>query len=125
MLEELKQKPEQTRRKIALSTSLLTTLIIFGIWAFSRGYLGYSNTTVVQNIDSTGESQVATPIAQNVSTSTSSVADTNTPLKNTSSAINAIAGELGAQLGQLRDTIASVIVPFFTNIEVYNKTDTK
>ena len=125
MLVELKQKPEQIRRRIALSTSIFTTLVIFGIWAFSRGYLGYSNTVVVQKTDATDQVSLTTPVGENSSDATSSVAMTNTPLGNTSSAISAVAGELGSQLGQLRDTIASVIVPFFTNIEVYNKTDSK
>ena len=125
MLEELKQKPEPVRRRIALSTSVLAILLIFSVWAYGRGYFGYSNPIVVQNTEDNNNSLNS---GESLSPSTASNSETpaglksNTPITNTKSAANTIFGVINEQFGQLRDSIAAVIVPFFTGINVYDKT---
>ena len=105
MLISLKQKPEHVRHKIALGGAFLITLIIFVGWAFSKGFFGYSNTTVVTE----------TKIVEKT------ISQAKSPIGNTKSTFSSVFSGVSAQYDALKESVASVIVPFITGIDVYNK----
>ncbi len=107
MLEGLKQKPESFRQKVALSGAALISLLIFSGWFYSKGYFGYSTTTATQN-----------EVTEAPSTAKS-------PLENTKVTFNSVFDQISREYQALKDSIASVLVPFITGIDVYNKGDSK
>src|SRR5690349_15896105 len=107
MLEEIRKKPESSRRKIALGTSLGVMLLIVSVCAYNKGYFGYSTTTVVAE---------KTESIQETSTPDINKSKINTPL-------TLALDQIIKRYGELRDSIASVMVPFITGIDVYQKSN--
>ena len=115
MLDGLKKRPESTRRKIAFSLSLFISLLIFSGWALNKGYFGYSTTTVAQNSEGVLESSSSSTEAPKV----------GSPLVNSESTFNSAFDQIKEQFNILKESLASVLVPFITGIDVYNKGDYK
>src|SRR3990167_10075922 len=59
MLENLKQKPEEYRKKFALGVSGGVFLVMLFTWAFFKGYLGYSNPIIAENTDSQDNREIS------------------------------------------------------------------
>ena len=110
MLDELKKKPEATRRKVAFSVSLFVTLVIFSGWVYNKGYLDYDAPIIAQNSQETSEKQeVSAP----------------SPIENTTSSFDSIFAGIRIQYDALKESVAAVLVPFITGIDVYNKGDSE
>lgn len=110
MLEDLRQKPEHYRHKVALSGALVVTLMIFSGWAFSKGFFGFGEETILTKSE-VGKEEVQT----------SSLSSSNSPVGNTKNAFSAAFEEIGRQYQAIKESMASVLVPFVTGIEVYDK----
>lgn len=113
MLEKLKQKPESHRHKVALGTSFLVTLLIAGVWAGQKGFFGFSEETVVTK--NQVEVVDKNPVAKNQKE--------NSPLANTKNAFSAAFSEINVKYSEIKESMSSVIVPFMTGIDVYDKSE--
>jgi hypothetical protein len=116
MLETLRNKPEEYRRKFALGASTGIFLVMFFSWTYFNGYLGFLNfggSTIV--VSSDNSSQIATvSVKDNIKTTS--------PFENASNTFGGLFDEITRQYETVRDSVSSVLVPFVTNIDVYEKT---
>ena len=103
MLDFLRKKSESTRRKIAFGTSLAISLLIFASWFYHKGYLDYGTPIIAQKSEET-----SVPV-----------------VKNTISSFDSVFTQIGKQYDAFKESVASVLVPFITGIDVYNKGDSK
>ncbi len=101
------EKGEEHRARWAFGLATVLSLFILVGFGFYKGYLG---------INITGGKQVASA----VSASTDSVKALS-PVQNSKKIIKTSLKEINKQYQALKEAVASVIVPFITGIEVYNK----
>ena len=133
MLDNLLQKPESYRHKVAAGSAFGITLVIAAVWAFTNGFFGFGTTTTVTRTESGSQQLIASAVASNSSVTASASKTTprksdntaNSPLDNTKNAFGAAFGEIGKQFEGLKESLASVLVPFITGIDVYEKGEVK
>jgi hypothetical protein len=129
MLDKILEKPESYRHKVAAGSAFALTLMIAGVWAYTNGFFGFGTTTTVTRSES--QQLIASVIASDSSVSASATKTAprksdntaNSPLDNTKNAFGAAFGEMGKKFDMLKESLASVLVPFITGIEVYEKTE--
>jgi len=100
------QRDEAYRNKWALGLSVSLTIVIFLSFAFYKGFLSFGNSNMVS------KNQVANVVSAEVVPS---------PIENTKETFSAAFGEIGKQYQEFKDSISTVLVPFFTGIEVYER----
>lgn len=116
LLEELRNKPEKTRKTIALSVSGAVFLSMFSIWFYANGYFGFSKPTTI-TADPESQTQLA-----NVSSSLSSdKKEYSSPFQNTKNVFSGTIEQISKQYDLLKESLSSVFVPFITSIDVYQK----
>jgi hypothetical protein len=98
---------EEHRNKWALSLAVVFSLFIFVGFAFYRGYI---------NINF-GNNQRST---KNVA-SVVSAESAPSPLQNTKTTFKNAFDKIGEQYQQIKNSMANVLVPFVTGIEVYER----
>ena len=105
------QKSENERQKWALGLAASLSVFIFFGWAFVNGYLnfGAKNTVVAESISKKDSASVV--LAQ----------DALTPVESSKETFGAAFQEIGKQYSEFKDSIYSVLVPFVTGIEVYER----
>ena len=106
-LENIRQKPESYKRGMALGLSLLLTFFIAFGWAGQKGILG-------------GGSSVA-EIPKVKKTQTANVASAVSPAESSKQSVLSGFTEIKKTWTDFKDSISSVLVPFMTGIEVYEK----
>lgn len=111
-LNDIRQKPEDHRRKVAFGLSIALTLVITLGWAAERGFLHTSSGTVAES-DLQGELRS--------SSQTATVATALTPLESSKQTFKAILGEFGTAYSSFKESMSSVLVPFVSGIEIYEK----
>jgi hypothetical protein len=99
-------KSEEHRNKWAIGLSTSLTILIFVSFAFYKGYLSFGINT----------SQSKTQVAAVVTASSAP-----SPFENTKETFRAAFSEIGKQYKQFTDSVSSVLVPFVTGIEVYER----
>jgi hypothetical protein len=107
---EIMEKSEEQRNKWALGLSVFFTLIIFVAFAFYKGYLNFeSKNIIVQQKNST---QTANVLSADAAPS---------PIQNTKETFKAAFVEINKKFQEFKDSVSSVLVPFVTSIEVYER----
>lgn len=104
------QRDEAHRNKWALGLSISLTLVIFFSFAFYKGFLSFGNDNAIAGVKS--QNQVANVV---------SAKSLPSPIENTKETFSAAFGEIGKQYQEFKDSISTVLVPFFTGIEVYDR----
>lgn len=104
------QKGEEHRNKWALGLAVAFSVFIFFGFAFYKGYIGLGNGDVI------AEKQSSNQLANVVSADSAP-----SPIQNTKETFKSAFGEINKQLQEFEDSISSVLVPFFTGIEVYER----
>ena len=117
MLDNLKKKPEEYRRKFALGVSSGIFLAMFFSWSYFNGFFGFSDRVVAVNTKTPAQI-VAVSDKNNTNIDTKSYS----PFQSASNTFSGVFGEITKQYEAVRDSMASVLVPFVTNIDVYEKT---
>ena len=100
------QREEAHRNRWAFGLAVSLSLIIFVSFAFYKGYLSFGNGYVVP------KNQVANVVSADLVPS---------PIQNTKQTFEAAFGEINKQYKEFTDSVSSVLVPFFTGIEVYER----
>lgn len=105
------EQPEEKRHKLALGLSTALTILIIFSWAFSKGILSLRspNTTVAEKDDS---SQVANVI---------SAEKAESPFQSTKETFESAFKQIESQYNEFKESVMSVMVPFVTGIEVYER----
>lgn len=103
-------KPEAERKRWALGLTVVFSALIFFSFTFYKGYLsfGNENNLVGQN----SKNQVANVISADLAPS---------PIQNTKETFTAAFKEIDKQFQEFKGSIESVLVPFVTGIEVYER----
>lgn len=111
--ESILKEPYEVRNRWAFSLTFIFSLIIFVSFAFYKGYIGlpFDQKEVKEN-------SVVVDIQR---TNTANLIDAPSPLQNTKNIVGGAYGEISTKLNEVKDTIYSVFVPFFTGIDVYEK----
>jgi hypothetical protein len=99
-------KSEGHRNNWAFGLTVVFSVFIFVSFAFYRGYLSFGNVNIMP------KNQAANVISAKSAPS---------PIQNTKETFKSAFKEIGKQYGEFTDSISSVLVPFFTGIEVYNR----
>jgi hypothetical protein len=101
------EKPEEYRNRWALGMATTFSVFILVGFAFYKDYihLDLSGGQVVKN-------QVVNVIVAD---------DAPSPMENTKEAFASVFKEVSVQFGKMKESLASVLVPFWSNIEVYEK----
>ena len=107
---EIMQREEAHRNKWALGLATTLSVFVFISFAFYKGYLSFGGGNMASN--SPAGRQVASVVSAEVVPS---------PLQNTKETFSAGFDEIGKQYNQFTDSVSSVLVPFFTGIEVYER----
>lgn len=103
---QIMQKSEEQRNKWALGLALTLSVFIFVSFAFYKGFLSFGNNSVIAQKES--ESQIV-------------ATDIPSPLENSKKTFGAAFSEIGKQYKLFKESIAGVLVPFVTGIEVYER----
>lgn len=102
------EKPEKHRNRWALGLSVTLSLFIFASFAFYKGYVGFE---IEGGVSPTR--QVASPAV--------AVEEVSSPLQNSKKILKDAFGEIEKQYDSFKDSVSSVIVPFITGIEIYER----
>jgi len=98
------EKSEEERNRWALGLSITLTILIFISFAFYKGYINLrSGSSVYKN-------QVANVV---------SAESVPSPIENTKQTFKSAFNEINKQIREFKDSVADVLVPFVTGIEVY------
>ena len=100
------EKSEEHRNKWALGLSVSLSVIIFMSFAFYKGFLSFGGGLMAP------KSQVANTI---------SAKSVPSPVQNTEQTFKAAFDEISKQYQNFTDSVSSVLGPFFTGIEVYQR----
>lgn len=101
------EKPEEYRNRWALGLATTFSVLIFVSFAFYKGYINFGSGGAV------AESQMASVAKTEVAPS---------PVESSREAFAAVFEEIiTIQYQKVKDSLASVMVPFWSNIEVYEK----
>lgn len=100
------EREEAYRNKWALGLTVTLSVFIFVSFAFYKGYLNFGSGSIVP------KNQMANVVSAETVPS---------PLQNTKGTFKAAFGEIGKQYNQFTDSVSSVLTPFFTGIEVYQR----
>lgn len=100
------EKPEEYRNRWALGLATTLSVVIFISFAFYKGYINLGGG------DTVPQSQVASVIKTEAAPS---------PVESSKDTFAAIFKEITVQYQKVKDSLASVLVPFWSNIEVYEK----
>lgn len=104
------QREEAHRNKWALGLSVTLSVLIFFSFAFYKGYLNFGGNDAVAK--QKNSNQVANVI---------SAESMPSPIENTKGTFKAAFTEIGKQYAEFKNSVSSVLVPFFTGIEVYER----
>lgn len=104
------EKPEEHRERWALGLSVFFTAIIFVGFGFYKGFLNFGGMGAIAN--QTYQDNMANVV---------SAKSVPSPIESTKQTFEAAFGEIGKQYQQLKDSMSSVLVPFISNIEVYQR----
>lgn len=104
-IQNIRSKPEDHRRKVALGMSLTITAFIFVGWLSSKGWIGFTPS-------SDSKLQTAQVIQADKAIS---------PIKSTSKTFKEAGDQIKAATKEFTDTISQVFVPFVTGIEIYQR----
>jgi len=102
-LQNIIQKPEHERNKWALGLTVFFSVLIFGSFILYKGYLNFGSPAGGQMANAAYANSVPTPI------------------ESTKETFGAAFDEIRTQYQKFTDSVSSVLVPFFTGIEVYQK----
>ena len=100
------EKPEEHRSKWALGLAIASTALIFISFSFYKGYLGFGGGGVAS------KNQVANVVSAESAPS---------PIQNTKETFTNAFGEINKKYQEFKDSVSSVLVPFVTGIEVYER----
>ena len=100
------EKSEEHRNKWALGLSVTLSVLIFISFAFYKGFISFGGGGVAS------ESQKASVV---------SAESVPSPIETTKDTFMAAFGEIGKQYQEFKDSVSSVLVPFITGIEVYDR----
>lgn len=105
IIESIRNKPEDARRRAALGMSLVITAIIFAGWLGSKGWIGLpqKNDTRLQTAQVIDAKNVESPI------------DTS------KKALSGAGIEIKSAINDFNESISRVLVPFMTGIEIYER----
>lgn len=101
------EKPESYRNKWALGLATTCSILIFTGFAFYKGYINLD-----LNSGQVAENQVANVVV---------AGDAPSPIENTKDAFSSVFKEASVQYKKLKESLSSVLVPFWSNIDVYEK----
>lgn len=104
------RKEEAYRNRWALGLSITLSVLIFVSFAFYKGFINFGGDNVIAKQKSSD--QMANVVSSESIPS---------PIENTKNTFMAAFGEIGKQYIDLKNSISSVLVPFFTGIEVYER----
>ena len=110
MLKELRQKPEEYRKKLALGLSSGFLFTMLSVWVYSNGFLGFSEPLIVKNVE---DPKVLIDKKDGATS----------PIANTANTFGSLWGEIGDQYNSFKESLSNVLVPFITGIEVYHKSN--
>ena len=104
------RESEEVRGKWAAGLTALSFVFIFFGWAFYKGYVdfGGSGAKVVE------EQKISS--AKNIA-----AVAVPSPLENSKETLGAAFDEIKSKYSALKESLSSVIVPFVTGIEVYER----
>ncbi len=101
------EKPDEHRNRWAFSLALVSSLFIFVGFGFYKGYI-----SVEINRDLVPKKQVAATVVADEAPS---------PIDNSKKIFKAAFIEIESQYQNFKDSVSSVIVPFITGIEIYER----
>jgi hypothetical protein len=100
------EREEEYRNKWALGLTVTLSVVIFVSFAFYKGYFNLGGNNVAS------KSQMASVV---------SAESVSSPIQNTKKTFGAAFDEINKQYKQFTDSVSSVLVPFVTGIEVYQR----
>lgn len=101
------EKPEDHRNRWAVGLAVVSSLFIFAGFGFYKGYI-----SIEINRSVAPKTQVATPIMAE---------DAPSPIDNSKKIFKSAFIEIESQYRAFKESVSSVIVPFITGIEVYER----
>jgi hypothetical protein len=104
------KREEAYRNKWALGLSVSFSVLIFVSFAFYKGYINLGNNSDMAK--QKNSDQLANVV---------SAKSLPTPIDNTKETLKAAFGEIGKQYAEFKNSVSSVLVPFITGIEVYER----
>ncbi len=107
LLEKIRQKPETHKKGVALGLALALTLVISLGWAGQKGWLGEGS---IAGSAQPAESRLVGKVVQPLS-----------PIESSKRSLTSGLSGLRGLYASMRDSVASVFVPFITGIEVYER----
>jgi hypothetical protein len=99
------EREEAHRNKWVLGLTTFLTAVIFVSFAFYKGFLSFGNFSSSKN-------QVASVVSAEKAPS---------PIENTKTTFSAAFSEISKQFNNFKESMSSVLVPFVTGIDVYNR----
>lgn len=109
MFKNILEKPEQHRRRLALGLSIALSTLIFVGWASYRGFIKLPSLENVKVFER--------PVAEE----STKASDTPSPIENSKEVFAAAFEEIYTQYLNVKESLSSVLVPFVTNIDVYQR----
>jgi hypothetical protein len=100
------EREEAYRNKWALGLTVTLSVFIFVSFAFYKGFLSFGGSNLAP------KNQAANVVSAETVPS---------PLQNTKGTFKAAFDEISKQYNQFTDSVSSVLTPFFTGIEVYER----
>lgn len=102
------EQPEESRNRWAFGFATTFTVAIFFGWMFYSGYLSFGDKGTIAKEKNTNQVAAAAVSAQS-------------PLENSKGVFKAAFKEIDDKYHEIKDSIANVLVPFVTGIEVYER----
>ncbi len=100
------EREEGHRNKWALGLTVVFSVFIFTGFAFYRGFISFGNKSIMP------AGQVASVV---------SAKSVPSPIETSKQTFMAAFGEINTQFQQFKDSMASVLVPFISGIDVYER----
>ncbi len=107
LLEKIRQKPESHKQGVALSLSLVITFLVALGWAGQRGMIGGGDLAEAPKV----ENQNQTALSVNALS----------PIESSKQSLSSGLSQIKEVYDSFKDSLASVLVPFITGIEVYER----
>ena len=105
------RKSENERQKWALGLSVSLSVFIFFGWAFVSGYLNFSDQNAVMAESNLKKDSASIVLAE----------DALTPIESSKETFGAAFQEIGKKYNEIKNSMSSVLVPFVTGIEIYER----
>lgn len=102
------EQPEESRNRWAFGLATTFTILIFFSWMFYNGYMNFGGKGTVAKEKKTNQVAAAAVSAQS-------------PLENSKEVFKAAFKEIDSKYQEIKNSIANVLVPFVTGIEVYER----